>query len=51
MDDPQFQYSTEGAGNVFTLDIQLEDNASYFWRVDTLRDELAYKGDIWMFRT
>ena len=51
MDDPEFQYTTEGAENVFTININLEDNTSYYWRVDTLRDGDLYTGDIWMFRT
>merc|ERR1719348_302416 len=49
MEDPEFLYILEEE-NIVVLP-ELEPDSLYFWRVDTIRNELTYKGDVWSFYT
>ena len=48
--DAAYQMTLNGNDNIFALP-SIESGKEYFWRVDALRGDNAYKGDVWSFTT
>ena len=49
-DDNAFQVSLSGEENVFTIP-SLSSGKMYYWRVDAVRADNVFKGDVWSFET
>ena len=48
-DDECYRATLIGDENIFALPFALSAGTEYFWRVDAVRGDYVYKGDVWSF--
>ena len=49
-EDDAFQMTLYGDENIFALPLLNPGEVNYYWRVDAIRGDYVYKGDVWNFK-
>ena len=50
-EDESYRMTLSGEKNIFALPFSLSAGTEYYWRVDAVRGDYVYKGDVWSFTT
>ena len=50
-EDECYRMTLSGEENIFALPFSLSAGTEYYWRVDSVRGDYVYKGDVWSFST
>ena len=50
-EDESYRMTLSGEKNIFALPFSLSAGTEYYWRVDAVRGDYVYKGDVWSFNT